>query len=160
MNDPQRFSGSSEQLKRLSERKRSLRSVERAAEREADELQPIPRHQNGDRFIRGPIPYEWLRLAQTLDGKAANLAWAIWWLAGMKHSNPIKLTRHVLHDFSISPRTVRRLLTKFESVGLVKVDRHRGRSPYVVLLDPEIQQTACKENGRAELPMIIAEVDE
>ena len=70
-------------------------------------------------------------------GKAGNLTWAIWWLAGMEKSNPIRLTKRVLREFHISPRSARRLLNDFEQAGLLHVDRKRGRGPDITLLEPE-----------------------
>jgi DNA-binding transcriptional ArsR family regulator len=79
-------------------------------------------------------------VALALGGKAGNLSWAIWWLAGVERSNPIRLTGRVLRDFHISPRAARRLLLNFERAGLVEVDRQRGRSPLVTLLEVKPQE--------------------
>ena len=116
--------------------KKSAKPKAKAATRDTNLLKPIPKHEPGDRFVRGPIPYDWLRAALASGGKAGTLSWAMWWLAGMERKNPIKLTRQVLRDFNISPRSARRLLKDFERAGLVEVDRKRGRGPIVTLLKP------------------------
>jgi hypothetical protein len=108
--------------------------------RTAAECRPIPKHGRGGRFVRGPIPYDWLRVALSLGNKAGHLALAIWWLIGVEKSNPIRLTGRVLRDFSISPRSARRLLTDFERAGLVEVDRRRGRRPLVTILMHKLER--------------------
>jgi len=138
MDDPRRFAGSTERVQQLLDQQRVQRSAAKVAARKAHH-HPIPRHERGERFVRGPVPYEWLRVALSVGGKAGNLSWAMWWLAGMERTNPIKLTRRVLSDFNISPRSARRLLIAFERAGLVEVDRKRGRGPIVAL----IAQPAC-----------------
>ena len=44
----------------------------------------IPHHAKGERFVRGPIPFDWLQTALTFGGKSAKLAFAVWWLVGVK----------------------------------------------------------------------------
>ncbi len=134
MIDPTRFAGTNQDVHGLLGRQRALRSVARTERREVTGLRPIPKHEQGGRFIRGPIPYEWLRVALSFGGKAGNLAWAIWWLVGVERSSRVRLTARVLRDFGISTRATRRLLGGFESAGLVQVDRRRGRGPKVTVL--------------------------
>jgi len=140
--DLTKFRGTDAAVHGLLDLQQALRSKTKTAQQKATTDQPIPRHEQGDRFVRGPIPYEWLRVALAAGGKAGNLAWAIWWLAGMQQSNPIKLTGRVLRDFNISTRAARRLLVDFERDDLVEVDRQRGRGPIVTLLTPTTERTA------------------
>ena len=142
MIDPTRFGGTDQDVHGLLDRQQAIRSEDRIAKKDAADRRPIPEHEKGGRFVRGPIPYEWLRMALSFGGKSGNLAWAMWWLVGMKRSNPIRLTGRVLRDFSISTRTARRLLDQFERVGLVEVNRKRGRCPVVALLAPKPEGAA------------------
>lgn len=135
MDDLRRFAGNSKDVRLLLDRKQALRSEVRACKREVADRLPAPKHRPGERFVRGPIPYTWLRPALALGGKAGNLALALWWLVGVERSNPVRLTGRVLRDFHISPRAARRLLLRFEQAGLVQVDRQRGRGPIVAVLD-------------------------
>ena len=128
------FSGSQDDLNSLLARKRDLGTELRNEKEQLAERYPIPKHEPGTHFIRGPIPCDWLRGAMRCGGKSANLALALWWLAGIEGANPIQLTPRVLGYFEISPRAARRRLAEFEKAGLVKVDRRRGRSPRVFLL--------------------------
>jgi hypothetical protein len=95
----------------------------------------LPRHAQGEKFVKGPVPLSWLRLALSLGGKAGNLAWALWWRAGVEGGSPVPITPKMLADFDLPERTTSRLLHHFESAGLIKVDRQRGRCPRVGLLD-------------------------
>ena len=142
MTDLTRFGGTDQDVYGLLDRKQVLRSKSRVAKREAADRHPIPKHEQGDRFVRGPIPCDWLRLALSAGGKAGHLAWAIWWLAGVQQSNPLKLTKRVLGEFHISTRTANRLLFDFERAGLVEVYRKRGRSPIITLLTPSRDEEA------------------
>ena len=156
MDDPGRFAGSAERVQQLLTQQHTRRSEAKAATREADSL---PRHERGSRFVRGPIPFDWLRVALAFGGKAGNLSWAMWWLAGMERTNPIKLTRRVLLDFGISPRAARRLLIDFERAGLVAVDRKRGRGPIVVLLMPSPENADNQGSDATDPPRTGAKAD-
>lgn len=134
MIDPKRFQGSDEAVRGLLDRQQAVRAESQRASRQKVSGRPIPKHGDGERFVRGPIPYAWLCAALALGNKAGNLAWAIWWLVGVERSNPVRLTARVLRDFQMSPRTARRILGDFERVGLVEVERRRGRGPTVTVL--------------------------
>ena len=136
MTDLTRFTGTTQDVCGLLDQQRKMRSQAQNEKRKTAESNPLPKHKQGERFVRGPIPCDWLQRALACGGKSGNLALALWWLAGMQRCNPIRLTRQVARDFNISPRCVRRLLSKFERAGLVQVARKRGRSPQVVLLNP------------------------
>jgi hypothetical protein len=139
MDDLTRFAGTQHDVRGLLHRQQAIRTEARADKRGPATQLPLPKHERGDRFVRGPIPYEWLRLALALGGKAGHLAWAIWWLVGVEQSNPIQLTGRILRDFHLSPRAARRLLLLFERAGLLRVERKRGRGPMVTLLTPQPQ---------------------
>src|SRR5437667_2550413 len=53
---------------------------------------PLPRHQPGEHFLKGPIPWTWLTLAMRQPGKTLHVANAIWQRAGMARSRTIKLS--------------------------------------------------------------------
>ena len=141
MTDLTRFGGTDPDIDGLLGRQKALRSVAQIERREVTDRHPIPKHEQGGRFIRGPIPYDWLRVALSIGGKAGNLAWSLWWLAGMERTNPIRLTKRVLSDFNVSTRAARRLLIEFERAGLVVVDSQRGRGPKVTLTNPKPEIT-------------------
>jgi hypothetical protein len=94
---------------------------------------PLPRHRQGERFLRGPIPWDWIAAASRLPGKALHVAVALWHLAGIKDSARVQLSPSVLRDIGIQRHAGYRGLRRLESAGLVEVARHRGRSPTVTL---------------------------
>ena len=134
MTDLTRFTGTTQDVCGLLDQQRKMRSQAQNEKRKTAESNPLPKHKQGGRFVRGPIPCDWLHRALGCGGKSGNLALALWWLAGMQRCNPIRLTRQVALDFNISPRCARRLLSDFERAGLVQVARKRGRGPQVTLL--------------------------
>lgn len=152
MIDPTRFTGSDQDVHGLLGKQQILRSEATGRKRKAAETDPIPKHEPGGRFVRGPIPFDWLGVALALGGKAGNLVFAIWWLAGVERSNPIRMTARVLRDFHISPRAARRLLVDFERAGLVALDRRRGRGPLVTILALRSNETTGDEKLTAQIP--------
>jgi hypothetical protein len=108
------------------------RKVTKSARRKTN---PNPLRVRDGKFVKGPIPLPWLQTALSVGGKSGSLAWALWWLAGLEKSSLVALTDQVVLEFGFSRKTADRLLKRFESLGLVQVDRHRGRCPRVHLLD-------------------------
>ena len=94
------------------------------------------RHKPGEWFLRGPIPGKWLSKSATLTGSSLHVALAVWYLAGLKRSPQVTLTRKTLLLFGVLPDAGRRGLIQLERAGLVSVERAPGSSPRVTLLDP------------------------
>lgn len=93
-----------------------------------------PRHQPGQRFLKGPIPMVWLNRAGLLPGKALHVGIVLWHLAGLKKAPTVALSTKLLADMGVARTTGYRALTALEQAGLVAVQRHPGRSPRVTLL--------------------------
>ena len=147
MFDPQKYVATMPDLHQLLDEQKTVHRDAGTEKESSLARSPIPRHEQGRPFIRGPIPCDWLQLALSLGGKAGNLSLSLWWLAGMQRTNPIRLTKSVLDKFSISTRTSRRLLLDFERAGLVLVTRKQGCSPMVTLKYPDqsnsVQEESC-----------------
>lgn len=92
------------------------------------------RHKRYNKFIKGPLPLDWFMQAAKLQGKAMNIALALWYLSGLNKTATIKLTHRILSNFDVSPRTSYRVLEQMEKAGLISVVRHQGRSPLVTLI--------------------------
>jgi hypothetical protein len=95
----------------------------------------LPRHRKGEKFLKGPIPWDWLIHAGKLPGKALHVANVIWFQAGIKNCRTIALSCKNLTDMSVERNAIYRGLAALESVGLISVIRHRGRLSEVTLLD-------------------------
>ncbi|WP_442506115.1 hypothetical protein SH528x_004942 [Novipirellula sp. SH528] len=98
---------------------------------------PLPKHGPGERFIRGPIPLAWFKLASGCGRQAAAVAVLLWYAAGYQRRNPVKLTPQVLAELAVHPKTARRILGVMADRGLVLVETKRGRSPMVTIVSPE-----------------------
>jgi DNA-binding MarR family transcriptional regulator len=88
----------------------------------------------GERFLRGPIPMPWLLAASSLPGKALSVGVAIWHVAGMEKTARVRLSHKLLREGGVTRDSAYRALRRLEVAGLVAVNRHRGRSPIVELL--------------------------
>jgi DNA-binding transcriptional ArsR family regulator len=94
----------------------------------------MPRHRRGDLFLKGPVPWNWLKAAARLPGSALAVGILAWHLVGFQKNGPVRITAAKASELGVSPRAVRRGLAALEKSGLVKVDRHRGRGPDVTVL--------------------------
>jgi hypothetical protein len=97
----------------------------------------LPRHRKGQAFIKGPIPFEWMRIASRCGGRGTDVGLLLWYAAGWQRKNPVKLTASISKQLGVHPKTVKRVLVKMEQCGLIEAEFHRGRSPLVTLLRPE-----------------------
>lgn len=92
------------------------------------------RHQRG-KFLKGPIPWDWLTKAVSIRGKALAVSLVLWREVGCQKSNTVKLKPSALKAFGVSRTTAYVALTRLEQAGLISVERHRGRAPRVTILD-------------------------
>jgi hypothetical protein len=102
-----------------------------------------PSYKNGRKFLRGPIDWEWLKKAGRLPGKALQVAiilrfWeGIKWREGIKQRKTKILSNMALKDFEISRYAKKYALKNLEDAGLIRIERHRGRSPIVTIIEVE-----------------------
>ena len=91
-----------------------------------------PRHGPGEKFLKGPIPWQWLVRAGLLPGKALVVGLAIWREAGCRNERTVPLN---LSNLSIPRRTAQRALQELADAGLVSVEHRDGRPTLVTLND-------------------------
>ena len=96
----------------------------------------IPRHQTGEKFLKGPIPLRWILIAAKLPGKSWHVASAIWFLAGLNNSPRVKLNQSILYQFGVSRYSKYRALSDLEGAGLIAIEHSKGKNPTITLLDP------------------------
>jgi hypothetical protein len=94
---------------------------------------PLPRHGEGERFLKGPIPMKWLLPAMRLRGKSLAVALILWQEAFMKKTARVTFSL-VNAGGTIDRQAARRALEKLEAEGLVKIERRRGCKHRVTLL--------------------------
>lgn len=111
------------------------RRVDRRATKHTT-MAPLPKHQPGERFIRGPIPLAWFKAAAKCGERAEAISVLLWYAAGYQRRNPVKLTPTILKELNVHPKTARRVLVKMAELRLVDVVFHRGRSPLVTITTP------------------------
>jgi DNA-binding transcriptional ArsR family regulator len=93
----------------------------------------LPRHKAGERFLKGPIPWNWLQSAAGLPGRALHIGVLLWQKAGCEKSGKIKFCLAHAKDLGLSPSAARRSLSALEKAGLVTVSRPVGRSMVVII---------------------------
>src|SRR5262249_17514423 len=94
-----------------------------------------PRHRQGDRFLKGPIPWSWLRHAFPLPGKALHVALLLWREAGCRRSRTVSLCLTSALPEGLSRQSARRGLRQLAGAGLVTVRQRPGRGLEVTLND-------------------------
>jgi hypothetical protein len=105
---------------------------------EAQRLNPcerVPRHQPGEKFLKGPIPLAWLIAAMRGGKSALEVGLALWFAAGVAKGRTVTLSATLLRNFGVPRTSGYRGLAALESVGLVTVQRCPGRQPRATLLE-------------------------
>lgn len=86
------------------------------------------------RFIRGPIPFDWMKKANRLPGKAGIVGMALWFLRGVKLSPTFTLTREFDELTGCQRKAIYAALKALESAQLIRVVRRDGGRPEITLL--------------------------
>jgi hypothetical protein len=86
-----------------------------------------------ERFIRGPIPYEWMQRANSLPGKTGYVGLALWFLVGVKKSYTIKVTRECMDLAGLCRQSFRTGLTHLATAGLITLECKSGCRPLVTI---------------------------
>ena len=92
------------------------------------------RFRRGQRFLRGPIPWDWLSVAARLPGKALQVGLAVWHLAGLKNAMTVELSRVPLENLGVTRQAAYRGLKALEDARLIEAARRRGRKTRVTIL--------------------------
>ena len=87
------------------------------------------------RFVKGPIPFDWLRAANALPGKAGAIGLALWFLKGVKQANTFAVTREVEELAACTRQAFARGLNALAQAGLITVETRRGARPVVTLIE-------------------------
>ena len=98
------------------------------------------RHIHYNKFIKGPIPLEWVKKSAKLLVKVMNIILILWYLKGLTKEDTIKMTGKLLDDFSVSRQAMYRCLENLENAGLISVKTHIGRCTEVkIIVNEEIE---------------------
>ena len=97
-----------------------------------------PRHQPGEKFLKGPIPWEWLRRAGCLPGSALHVALILWFEAGLRNRRDVPFSLSRLKLFGKSAGAARSGLRALKSAGLITIQHRPGHALDVTLLDAPV----------------------
>jgi len=107
-----------------------------------------PRHRSGEKFLKGPIPWNWLTKAAQQPGKALHVAFTLWFWAGIERRRDVFLSlSRAARELGTSRSAMSRGLKFLEHAALVSVQRQSGRKPKVTLLDAppdDNSQVVCR----------------
>lgn len=95
----------------------------------------LPRHGLHERFLCGPIPWNWLATAMALPGHALHVGLALWHQAFLSGGGAaVAHSATAMQKWGVSRYAARRGLAALEQARLVSVDRHTGRKAIVTIL--------------------------
>lgn len=87
-----------------------------------------------EKFIKGPIPLDWISRANALPGKAGAVGLALWFLAGVQGSRTVKTTGEVERIAGCGRKAVYAGLLALEGSRLVITKKKPGGRPQVTLV--------------------------
>src|SRR5262245_56577516 len=77
-----------------------------------------PRHRQGEKFLKGPIPWTWLERALPLPGKALHVALLLWREAGCRRCRTVRFCLRGALPAGLSRQSARRGLRRLADAGL------------------------------------------
>lgn len=90
------------------------------------------------RFLRGPIPWDWIEAASKLPGRALEVGLCLWRSYGVTKELRIRLGSGDLHGMDIDRRAKSRALKALQTGGLVSMERAPGKlSVVTIVIDNE-----------------------
>ena len=87
-----------------------------------------------ERYLRGPIPMNWIISAGELAGSSLLIGMVLWHFRSLRKSTELKIGIGDLSKFcNIHPDTVRRAINSLEDAGLISVERKIGCKNMITL---------------------------
>lgn len=90
---------------------------------------------DAEKFLKGPVPWDWIELAASDSSTTALVGIALWRLSGAVKSKTVRLGNSEVEDLNISARSKTRALAALERLGLIKIQQNLGCLPIVTILD-------------------------
>lgn len=94
-----------------------------------------PRHKGKEKFLKGPIPWDWLVQAMQLPGSALQVGLVLWFQSGISRNRAVKFNQASATRYGMHGDTAKRGIRALEAAGLVQVLRLPGHALEVTLLD-------------------------
>jgi hypothetical protein len=111
-------------------------------EGEVHKASPKP-HQR-EKFLKGPIPLNWIIKAGQQKGRALHVGIILWFLVGIHNSRIVRLSSILPKEMHVGRHALYSALQALEAAGLIRVERHRGRRPKIEIL----KATKDEEGGK------------
>ena len=90
------------------------------------------------RFLKGPVPWDWVERAANLPGKALHIAMELWRESGCRSTlNDIPLSTNKLKSLGVGRKAAYAGLKHLEAARLITVERRDGCLSRVTILDAE-----------------------
>ncbi len=86
------------------------------------------------KFIKGPIPLDWISRANALPGKAGAVGMALWFLAGVQKRSTVKLTGEVEKIAGCGSKVVYRALRLMSDANLLVSTQPTGARATITIL--------------------------
>lgn len=87
-------------------------------------------------FIKGPIPFNWLKKANALGGSTGIVATGLWLYVGLNNSKRFKVDSKLDQFAGVTRQTRQNALQRLQYAGLVELSQHHGAYPFVeVIID-------------------------
>ena len=88
-----------------------------------------------DRYLKGPVPWDWLLAAANCGGSALVVGLVVWREHGMNPDLPAVISSTKTGEFCVDRKTIYRALVALENAGLIEVTRAHGRAARVRVKD-------------------------
>jgi hypothetical protein len=97
--------------------------------------QQTARSRSRGRFLRGPVPWEWIVQAARLRGSALSVGLMLWHKVGIARGQKVLFCLSQAAEMGLGKQAARRGLRALQAAGLVSVERKPGRGLEVTLPD-------------------------
>ena len=87
-------------------------------------------------FIKGPIPFDWLRQANAMGGSTGLVAVALWFYVGLQGARSFKLDGRLDQLCGLTRQTRDQCLRRLQTAGLIHLRKRHGSYPSVQIIDP------------------------
>jgi hypothetical protein len=115
-------------------------------DKERKEYVPASR---SNKFLKGPVPWEWISEAAKLPGKALHVGLALWRLKGAMKSDTVRLGNSEVAALGVDRNAKSRALKHLQERGLITVKQEPGKLPVVTLITelerarPQVSLSEC-----------------
>ena len=101
------------------------------------EVKPRKKKRTRGRFLRGPVPMDWIAQAHGCGGKAGLMGIVLWHLAGMKNAHTVIVTNVEVARWGMDRFAKGRALKALAGAELITIKQTGKRSPLVTILNIE-----------------------